>query len=162
MIDRLSGMQKYFEGFALLLAAAWVGGMWAVGYVVAPVLFSSLADKALAGALAAKLFSAMAYVGFFCAFYLLAYIKSRTGKQVLQQRVFWVVVFMLIITLLGHFGMQPLLAEYKALAMPQYVMESPYADRFRFWHGVSSIAFLLQSILGAVLLLKLSALRTRV
>jgi predicted cobalt transporter CbtA len=129
--------------------------MWAVGYLVAPVLFSFLTDKVLAGALAAKLFSTMSYVGIFCAVYLLAYINNRAGKLTLKQGVFWIVVLMLIITLLGQLGMQPLLAELKTLALPQSVMESPYADRFKFWHGVSSIAFLLQSILGAVLLLKL-------
>jgi len=51
--------------------------------------------------------------------------------------------------------MQPLLAEIKAQALPLYVMDSPYAERFRWWHGAASIAYLLQSLSGAVLLLKM-------
>jgi len=62
---------------------------------------------------------------------------------------------MLLIILLGQFGMQPLLAELKAQALPLYVMDSPYAGSFRLWHGAASIAYLVQSLLGAVLLLKM-------
>lgn len=152
-------MKKYFDGLAVLMASAWVGGMWAAGYIAAPVLFQSLPDKALAGMLAGKLFAVTAYMGMVCAVYLLVYVYTRYGKQVLRQSLFWVMVVMLLFTLLGQFGMQPLLAEIKSQALPQYVMDSPYADRFRLWHGASSIVFLLQSLLGAVLLLKMYSSR---
>ena len=152
-------MKKYFDGLAVLMASAWVGGMWVAGYIAAPVLFQSLPDKALAGMLAGKLFAVTAYMGMVCAVYLLVYVYTRYGKQVLRQSLFWVMVVMLLFTLLGQFGMQPLLAEIKSQALPQYVMDSPYADRFRFWHGASSIVFLLQSLLGAVLLLKMYSSR---
>lgn len=148
-------MKKYAEGLALLAVVIWVGGSWAVGYIVAPVLFQSLPDKALAGIVAGKLFAVMAYVGIFCALYLLVFICARAGKAALRQSVLWIVVLMLAITLLGQFVMQPMLAGLKELALPQYVMDSVYASRFGFWHGVSSMAFLLQSLLGAALLLKL-------
>lgn len=147
-------MKKYFDGFAVLVASAWVGGMWTAGYVAAPVLFQSLPDKALAGMVAGKLFAVAAYMGLLCALYLLIYFHMARGKQVLRQGVFWVVVVMLSLTLIGQFGMQPLLADLKSQALPQYVMESPFAGSFKFWHGVSSIIFLVQSLLGAVLLLK--------
>lgn len=150
-------MKKYFDGFAVLLASAWVGGMWMAGYVAAPVLFQALPDKAMAGMAAGKLFAVAAYVGLFCAVYLLVYFYLSRGKQVLRQSVFWIIVLMLSLTLIGQFGMQPLLASLKAQALPQYVMESTYAGSFRFWHGASSIIFLVQSLLGAVLLLKVYA-----
>ena len=41
-----------------------------------------------------------------------------------------------------------------ALAMPADVMHSVFADRFRTWHGVASIAYLIESLLGLVLVLK--------
>jgi hypothetical protein len=91
---------------------------------------------------AGKLFANMAYV--------------KSGKWVFRQKLCWLVCLMLLLTLLGQFGMQPLLAELKSMALPQYVMDSPYADRFRFWHGVSSMVFLVQSLLGVVLLLKIN------
>lgn len=150
-------MKKYFDGLAVLLASAWVGGMWMAGYVAAPVLFHSLPSKTLAGEVAGKLFGVTAYIGLVCALYLLVYFYRAHGRQVIRQAVFWIVIVMLAFTLLGQFGMQPLLADLKAQALPQYVMESSYAGQFRFWHGVSSIIFLVQSLLGAVLLLKVFA-----
>lgn len=138
----------------MLVASAWVGGMWAAGYIAAPVLFQALPDKALAGMVAGKLFAVAAYMGLICALYLLLYFYLARGKEVLRQGIFWIVVVMMTLTLVGQFGMQPLLADLKLQALPQYVMESPYAGQFRFWHGVSSIIFLVQSLLGAVLLLK--------
>lgn len=142
------------------MASAWVGGMWAAGYIAAPVLFQYLPDKALAGMLAGKLFGVTAYMGMVCAVYLLLYNYTRYGKQALRQSTFWIMVAMLLLTLLGQFGMQPLLAEIKSQALPLYVMDSSYADRFRFWHGASSIVFLLQSLSGAVLLLKMYGRRS--
>ena len=38
--------------------------------------------------------------------------------------------------------------------MPADVMHSVFADRFRTWHGVASIAYLIESLLGLVLVLK--------
>jgi hypothetical protein len=147
-------MKRYMDGLAVLMVGAWVGGLWAIGYIAAPVLFLSLPDKALAGMLAGKLFAVTAYMGMSCAVYLLGLSYARLGKPVLSQRTFWIIVLMLLLTLLGQFGIQPLLAELKVLALPLYVMDSAYAHRFSFWHGAASIIYLLQSLLGAALLLK--------
>ena len=148
-------MKKYFESVAILMTSIWVGGMWAVGYMVAPVVFQTVRDKALAGMLAGKLFTAMAYTGIVCAAYLMIFLYKTRGKVVLQQPLFLITLVMLLLVLLGHFGLQPLLAHFKVQALPQYVMESAYAGRFRFWHGAASILYLVQSLLGVVLLLKL-------
>lgn len=147
-------MRRLLDGLAVLVTCAWVGGMWAVGYIAAPVLFLSLPDKALAGMLAGKLFGVIAYMGMVCATYLLVYSYTRHGKQGLRQGSLRVIILMLLLTLLGQFGIQPLLAELKVLALPLYVMDSAYAQRFSFWHGAASIIYLLQSLLGAALLLK--------
>jgi hypothetical protein len=147
-------MKKYFEGLAILMASVWVGGMWTVGYIVAPVLFQSLQDKALAGMLAGKLFAAMAYTGIASATYLMLYLFKTRGKEVMQQHLFLITLAMLLLVLLGQFGLQPVLADIKVQALPLYVMDSMYADRFSFWHGAASILYLLQSLLGIVLLFK--------
>lgn len=148
-------MKKYFDGLAVLMASAWVGGMWMAGYIAAPVIFQSLPDKALAGLLAGKLFGVMAYVGMACAAYLLVYECSMRGRQVLRQGEFWLIITMLLLILLGQFGMQPHLAALKVQALPLYVMDSAYADSFRFWHGASSMIFLVESLLGGALLMKI-------
>ena len=61
---------------------------------------------------------------------------------------------MLLLILASHFGVQPILAHLKASAMPNDVMQSVFADRFKTWHGVASVAYLLQCLLGVVLVLK--------
>ena len=49
----------------------------------------------------------------------------------------------------GQFGIQPLMVQLKADAFPRDVMESVMRDRFVAWlPGVSSILYLVQSLLG--------------
>lgn len=147
-------MNRWADGFALMLITAWVGGLWAIGYLAAPTLFHALADRQLAGMLAGKMFAWIAYLGLFSAVYLLIHRLARYGTGALKQAFFWTVFVMLLLTLAGHFGIQPVLAQLKAQALPADVMQSVFADRFRAWHGVASIAYLLESLLGIVLVLR--------
>jgi hypothetical protein len=73
------------------------------------------------------------------------------GWRAIQSGVFWIVLLMLALTAAGHFGVQPLLAQLKADALPRQVMESALRDRFSEWHGVSRVLYLLQSLLGIAL-----------
>ena len=147
-------MHRIADPLALLLVTAWVGGLWAIGYLAAPALFYTLEDKMQAGALAGRMFTWIAYLGLFAGFYLLMHRILRHGAQALRQGFFWAVAAMLLLTLAGHFGIQPILAQLKAQAGTTDVMQSVFADRFRTWHGVASIAYLLQSLLGVVLVLR--------
>ncbi len=136
-----------------LCITAWVGGMLAVGYLVAPILFAQLADRTLAGQLAGSMFAAIAWVGIACASYLLVYVLALKGWRAMKSGVFWIVLVMLALTLAGHFGVQPILAQLKADALPRQVMESAMRDRFATWHGVSSALYLVQSLFGIALVL---------
>lgn len=148
-------MKFWSDNFALLVVTAWVGGLWAIGYLAAPSLFYSLADnRQLAGVLAGRMFTLMAYVGLFSGFYLMVHRLMRHGLGALQQGFFWTLVVMLLLTLAGHFGIQPLLAQLKSQAMPADVMQTVFRDRFVMWHGVASIAYLMQSLLGLVLVFR--------
>jgi uncharacterized membrane protein len=144
-------MKRFWDGLAGTLLVLWIGGMWAIGYVAAPVLFASLDDKQLAGLLAGKLFTWMAWIGIAAAAYLLVYRIARDGGAALKTLFFWGVLLMLVLVLVGQFGVQPILQGLKDQAMPQAVMQSVFADRFRHWHGVSSILYLIQSALGLLL-----------
>jgi uncharacterized membrane protein len=145
-------MKRFWDGLAGTMLVLWIGGMWAIGYVAAPVLFASLDDKQLAGMLAGKLFAWMAWIGIAAAAYLLIYRIARDGGAALKTLFFWGVALMLALILAGHFGVQPILQSLKDQAMPQAVMQSVFADRFRHWHGVSSILYLIQSALGLLLI----------
>ena len=52
-----NSMRRIWDGLAGGLLVLWIGGMWAIGYVAAPVLFANLGDKQLAGMLAGRLFA---------------------------------------------------------------------------------------------------------
>lgn len=136
------------SGLASVLLVAWVGGLWAIGYIAAPSLFAHLADKELAGNLAGELFKWIAYVGIVAGIYLLIYRLGQDGLTSLKGGFFWVVLLMLAMTLLQRFGFQPVMESLKEQALPRAVMESAFRSRFVAWHGISSIVYLIQSLLG--------------
>ena len=142
------------DKLALIVITAWVGALWAIGALAAPSLFHTLGDRQLAGMLAGKMFTLVTYVGLVSAFYLLIHRLGRYGTAALQQGFFWAVLVMLLLVLAGHFGVQPVLASLKAQALPADVMHSVFADRFNTWHGIASIAYLIESLLGFVLVFK--------
>ena len=141
-------MQKFAESLYLIAITLWVGGMWAIGYMAAPVLFSSLGDRQLAGMIAGKLFALIGWVGLACAAYLLIFLFVRWGGRFFKSAVFWLVLVMGLMVVASQFGIQPLMAQLKSDALPREVMVSVLRDRFATWHGVSSILYLVQSMLG--------------
>lgn len=146
-------MRKLAEGLYVLALTAWIGGMWAVGYLVAPVLFASLGDRALAGRIAGELFHWIGLGGFVAGGYALMFLLGRWRSSVLKRSVFWLVFLLLTLTAVGQFGIQPLMAQMKADALPRDVMESVLRDRFVTWHGIASILYLIQSVIGGWLIL---------
>lgn len=141
-------MRRLSEALYLISIAVWVGGLWAIGYMAAPVLFASLGDRQLAGMVAGKLFALIGWVGLGSAAWLLVFLVLRYGRQVFKRAIFWLVVLMALLTAASQFGIQPLMAQLKLDAMPRGVMESVLRDRFAAWHGISSILYLVQSLLG--------------
>jgi hypothetical protein len=136
------------EALYFMVITLWVGGMWAIGYIAAPILFASLGDRQLAGLVAGKLFALIGWIGLGSAAYLLLFLMVRWGTQVFRCGVFWLVLLMALLVAASQFGIQPLMAQLKADALPREVMESVLRDRFAAWHGISSILYLLQSVLG--------------
>ena len=146
-------MRNLPKHLAALSVTLWVGGMWMLGYVVVPTLFKVLPDRQFAGMVAGRLFSSLAYIGIACALYLLLYQLQQTGRAALRSTAFRVTVAMLLLVLIGQFVMQPILADLKVQALPLDVMNSALAPQFKTWHAVSSILFLIQSLLGIALVI---------
>ena len=147
-------MKDWPQHLAALLTTAWVGGLWAVGYLAVPVLFYAQPDKQLAGILAGQMFSLVAYLGMVSGTYLLIHRFSSSGRDALRQTLFWVAASMLLFTLVIHYGIQPVMTDLKAQASPLDVMHSEFAGRFGMLHGISSILYLIQSLLGVFLVIK--------
>ena len=146
-------MSRILAALQEIVLALWAGGLWTVGYLVAPLLFRVAPDRQIAGTLAGTLFTAMAFVGLGCAAYVLVYRLGRAGLGALRQGFFWVVVLMVILTVAGQFGVQPILAGLKEQALPREVMESVLRDRCIAWHGVASVLYVLQSLLAVAMVL---------
>ena len=147
-------MKQWLEKLAIITATFWIGGLWVVG-IVAYELFKLIPEAQLAGNIAGQLFRMMAYVGMAASIYLLIQRVYQYGTNTLKQGFFWIILLMLLLILISHLGINPLLEKFKLEAMPKDVMESVFADRFATWHGISSVAYLLECFLGIFAILKI-------
>ena len=147
-------MKNIVHHTASLAITAWVGGLWAIGYVAVSVLFRAQPDKQLAGMLSGQMLTVVSYIGIVCGAYLLLYLLAISGKTAVREWVFWLVTAMLAITLLLQFGIYPLMADIKLQAQSPDVMQSALASRFKMWHGISSVLYLLESLFGVPLIIK--------
>lgn len=147
-------MKNIFLHIAALSITAWVGALWAIGYVAVSILFRAQPDKQLAGMLSGQMLTVVSYIGIACGSYLLLYRLAISGKAAVREWVFWLVAAMLAITLLLQFGIYPLMADIKLQAQSTDVMQSALAPRFKMWHGISSILYMVESLLGVALVIK--------
>jgi hypothetical protein len=147
-------MPNILKYLAVLTLTLWVGGLWVIGYLAVPILFHAQPDRQLAGMLAGKMFETLGYVGLLCGLYLLLHRWIEMGKQLSRDVSAWLVIVMLLITLVTQFYIQPLMADMKSQALPLDVMQSTFANQFKMWHGISSILYLIESLLGAWLVMR--------
>ena len=147
-------MRSLADALQSIAVTLWVGGMWIVGFIVAPLLFSRLGDRALAGAFAGKLFTIIAWIGISCALYLVLFRLVRFGAGCFRQGFVWVTLLMLALLIAGGLGVQAILESLRVQALPTEVMESVFRDRFMTWHGVASVLYVIQSLLGLVLVVQ--------
>ena len=127
------------------LLTLWVGGQWAIGYLAVPVLFQMLEDRRLAGTLAGEMFTAVAYVGLACGSLLMASLLYREGVAAWRNWRLGVLALMLGLILAGEFGLHPQVA---ALRESGFAEGSEEAGRFARLHGLASMLYLVNSLLG--------------
>ncbi|AOJ24492.1 DUF4149 domain-containing protein [Burkholderia seminalis] len=142
-----------------LLSAVWVGSLLTIGYAVAPVLFKTL-ERMTAGSVAAQLFRIEAILGVVCGVLLLALSNQQVRRGSSEyRRVRWVVAAMVGCVLVGYFALQPFMNALRVAAMEAGtdIANSPYASRFGMLHGVSSVFYLVESVLGLMLIWRLPA-----
>ena len=127
-----------------ILLTIWVGGMWAIGYIVAPVLFQML-DKPVAGNVAGQLFTIMSYIGLFSSIALIINILVRQGFNSRHWQLLTLIV-MLVLIVIGQFVLHPMMAELKAVGISE-----ENASQFGRLHGIASVLFLMNSLAGLAL-----------
>lgn len=147
-------MKNIAHNTASLAITAWVGALWSIGYIAVSILFRAQPDKQLAGMLSGQMLAVVSYIGIVCGAYLLLYLLALSGKTAVREWAFWLVAAMLAITLLLQLGIYPLMADIKLQAQSPDVMQSALASRFKMWHGISSVLYLLESLFGVSLIIK--------
>jgi Domain of unknown function (DUF4149) len=147
-------MKNSADDLNTLCITAWVGSQWAIGYIAVPVLFHTLTDRQLAGLVAGEMFHVSGYIGLLCGLYSLCYAFSQRGQDANTQRLIPLIIAMIALALLIQFGIAPVMNDLKVHALPLEVMKSPDADQFKLLHGLSSIAYLIESLLGVFLVIK--------
>ena len=125
-------------------AALWWGSLTAVGFMVVPLLFKFLPTPAMAGHMAARLFTAQTWVSVACGVVLL--LVSRSNRPAaLSGRAQAALVFIVLGMLLA------LLIEF-AVA-PRIVAR----ENLRLWHGAGSVMYVVQWLCAAALLWRITA-----
>ncbi|MFM2049573.1 MAG: hypothetical protein RL682_64 [Pseudomonadota bacterium] len=127
----------------LWVAAAWFGSLTTLGFFVVPMLFMHLPTPAMAGAMAAKLFTAQTWISVACGMLLLAIFRSNkllAPVQTAQAATLFVVTGVLLAALV-EFGVAPHILARDNLAL---------------WHRVGSAMYLLQWVCALVVFGKLA------
>ncbi|MBZ2207284.1 DUF4149 domain-containing protein [Massilia soli] len=139
----------------LLVAALWAGSLWTVGYLVAPILSNTLPDRKMFGNIAAGIFRGEAWLTVACALAMFVLVMLATDLDARRKRTLNLIVGgMLACTVIGYFGMQPVMAMLRESAGAQGVMDSDLRMKFGIVHGVAALIYLVQSVLGVTLVLK--------
>lgn len=147
-----------FARLPVLVAALWWGGISALSFVAVPTLFASLGNPALAGPVAARLFSLQCWVGLVLGLILLLLLRRERGLvpeqvaspaqaaalQTLLTSMGWVLLAM-ILAFLQEFGVAERIVTARASG-----------GDLRLWHTLGSAMVLGQWLCAGVLLWRLS------
>lgn len=124
----------------VLVAALWWVSLSTIGFLVVPMLFVYLPTPAMAGSMAAKLFSAQTWVSSVCGMLLLI-LANRSLAPVSAARVAIILVAVgVLLALLAEFAVAPRIVA---------------RDNLRVWHSVGSAMYLLQWLCAAATFWKL-------
>ena len=137
-----------------VISGLWVGSFIAIGFLVVPILFTSLGDRQVAGFVAANLFKAIAYIGVGMSAFLMVMANHLVKRSIEYFRpIRWLLLGMLACSIVAAFIITPWMNSLRdqALYLGLSVRESTHASLFSRLHAVSSAIFLAQTLLGFVL-----------
>lgn len=137
-------MSRIYPVVDRILLTLWIGGLWVVGFAVTPTLFAELPDTATAGSVAGSLFTIMSRIGLLCAsvLLLLGWLQRACHARRWQ---LLVITIMMVLVVLGEYVLAPMISELRVSGQ----VASP---RFGQLHGLASGVYLVNCVLGLVLL----------
>ena len=137
---------KNLPALERILLTLWVGGLWVTGFVVAPTLFAVIPERSLAGSVAGSLFTAMSIIGLVCGAVLLLIGALQKTCGTNKVRVF-LLTAMLVIIVIGEFVLLPMIADLR-------VSGEVAGAQFAWLHGAASALYVLNCLLGLVLVVQ--------
>jgi len=138
-------MHTIFPILERVLLTLWIGGLWVVGFAVTPTLFAELPDTATAGSVAGSLFTVMSRIGLLCAGMLLiaGWLQGACHARRWQ---LLLIGTMMVLVVLGEYVLAPMISELR-------VTGQVASARFGQLHGLASGVYLVNCVLGLVLLI---------
>lgn len=134
-----------------VLLGVWLGAQLAVGYAVAPVLFARL-PVVSAGQIAGILFGLLSYFGLIV-WGIAAYVGYRTQERRLRQsRSLKLISVLLVMLAVNEWLLTPVINALKNDTAHWLLGLS--GGSFAMWHGLSSLIYLLVTLLGGYLVLR--------
>ena len=130
-----------------LLLTLWVGGLWTIGYIAAPVAFAYFEDIEVAGTFVGRLFTIVNYLGLACGSALVVR-YSLLGQHAITLWRFWVTITMLFLVVFMHFYLQVEMSAIKSIGWRQ---NSELSAQFDLLHHISTFIYVVLSILGLAL-----------
>jgi hypothetical protein len=137
-----------------LITGLWVGSFITIGFLVVPILFTSLGDRQVAGMVAAHLFKVTAYSGVAICIILMLLANYLVSQHLSHYRLTrWILLGLLVCAVGAAFILIPWMNSLReqALFLGVSVRETTNAVLFSRLHGASSILFMIQALLGIVL-----------
>jgi hypothetical protein len=132
----------------LVAASMWTVSLWTVG-VAAATLSAVIDDRAQFGAIVSVLFRNVAYLAMLCGLATLVLTGRDAALEAGRRRTIRIIAVLMLVCVGVYFALQPMMA-----ALRETVMSPEARKQFGMLHGVSMLAYLVQAILGVVLVLK--------
>lgn len=135
------------QRFNVMVAALWWGSLTSLGFVVVPMLFANLGAPAVAGAMAAKLFTAQTWLSTGCAMFLLLILNKKDDPALAwqAQAAIKFIVAGLLLALLVEFGVAPRIVSVRA-----------EGGNLKLWHGLGTAFYVVQWLCAGLALWRLS------
>lgn len=125
-----------------MVAALWWGSLTTLGFLVVPQLFAHLASPVMAGAMAARLFTAQTWLSVVCTMLLLMIVNKQSldtaaGPPVWAKPAVKLILAGLLLALLANFAVAP-----------RIVSARSEGGNLKLWHALGSAMYLVQWMLA--------------
>lgn len=141
------------QRLAVFVAALWWGGLSALSFLAVPLLFATLGSPAVAGPIAAKIFSLQCWAGLVLGMAQLLILRrwrgEGTGIAPTALTTLGFVLFAMLLALVQEFGVAQNIVTARASG-----------GNLRLWHGVGTVMVFGQWLCAGAVLWRLSGPRT--